>query len=1207
MSGKGTASGTDFESDAFAYVAVHILRELPLNWFGDERDVPVAVRTQSGTAGDDLFVTIRDRGTIDVQAKHGAKGNADFIEAAAKLIAGLHTDPELRGVILVDRTSTGTVQNEFAADASKYAEGVAVTPDTVMNKVLKELHARGIIFDPAALRRFRLIVRDLGVGMQAEETAMHQLTPMMADPAMVQDAWARLGKEGLRKAKAGGEVTRADLIELLRNFLPAAPAEPDRDTYLDWAIETNTTVLVAPLPDIVIDSLDAWDEMTPPAEVPTLTVPDAEAIRAYHAWDEKLSKYRVRDAYDSQQLLETRESRIILGGAGSGKSTLTHRLVREACEGGMLAMRVRLRQVSAAMRTGKSFEDAVVEQAFDGSGIPEEKAHALFARADWLIADGLDETEDRVEVARQLAAWLKGHPNAAVAVTTRPVGHAAGLLPGIRSVELTPMHNGAAMRAARAIFAAAGLRAERLDEAADRFEGELALNGAAAVAARTPLLLSCMVALALDGRPLPANRASLFHEVIDLLRRTPPVGRTPQVHDLDRHLAWRVVELVGWELAETPAVTRDDLINHIAGHLRTEGYGDAFTCSRDTGRALVFWEERRLFERLRSGSREYLTFVHRNLGEYAAARVVQSMNVEERRSWLLRVSGLPHWREVVLIAAAARLAEEFAMTLLEIPAGAPDHDIGRSLLAAACLEESETPSVTVVTLLLDVLGGQLGGERDIEVANAVMRFAYADGKRVAGAASRYLDHQSRTTRLAATAVVLAGEPAVLPAGFIEDFLEHLFERPKSEGGVLVIDPWDLTEGLHELKHHAAVLAIDALFRTFPADDAERVAKSFVEHHASTYILSSLHRIFEKHGVSHLAALVQQQQMRVYGSNPLFAGFDHHDELLAFLDAIAGCVGAPAPDTDASRSTLPLLSRVLSAARFWQVEFGTIADREDQESVELIFARIVQGLRIDRDALRRELASGYRIAEHLTGRGIFPHVRKVATEVDWLAAAAEPIPPDRLVRALLHSAEGVVWSAAELLAHGAAGPAAEQVVADALARGWSYTCFVVTQVAPSILPLDVAATAMRAALSRSDAPRALRGLFEGLKVGAAALRQALAADIIAATTHQNSYVATGAAEAMVELDHPCTSEFVSAIRTAFEYWANRARWCERCKQDVEKRFCPKCHIGVDSPRAALLEQLVRCDAVPGSELISLSKDEEHSVADIAKRRRQPAVR
>lgn len=1166
MGGKAQAAGSDVESDAFAYLAAHVLARESLAWFGsDPDDTPLAIRTQTGGAGDDFAVELRSGRTIEVQSKGGASGNDDFKSAAVRLFRGLHDDPDLRGVILVDTNSTTTIRREFREDALRLAGGIEGETRDVMTAVIERLGGGGTKFDHATMSRFRLIVLDLEPGTEGSRSGQELLGRVLEEPGQRAAAWDRLGREGLRVARRAGRQDR-DALAALLNLRPR-PVPPDddaRERYLDWAIETNAAFVLAPLPDLRIDSFEAWDELTPPLDPTLFAGSDTEVIRAYHDWEERRDKISVTDHWDACKLLESGKSAVIVGGGGAGKSTLTRRLVREACEGGMLALRVSLRHIALLTDGAKTMDDAIVAVAFDGSGIDDAAARRLLAGMDVLIADGLDETEPRrADVAQRLVAWMNGHPNVAVIVTTRPVGHAAALLPGLPLHELTALHAGGTLRLARQIFVATLKDEETADSTLEAFDTELETNRAAAVAARNPLLLTCMVALALEGRPLPQGRGALIEEVIDLLRRTTPHDRTVTVERVDRDVANRVLELAAWLLAETPALTRDRLIDSVTARLDDLSKREAH---RAADQALTFWEEHRVLERLRSGTREYLTFVHLHLGEYAAARVVAAMSDQEVAAWVTRVHRLPQWRQVLRFASEAGDAERIARILL---------DLDEPSLAAECLEERAEPDRELITRTVDALTTRLGSADEMAAADVLVRLAVHAPERVSHACLPLLDAPGPVTRLAAEAGVFAGDPVLIPEGMPRKWLEEYLPIQLVLRGTPPERISPLPYEADELQHLTALLAVDALFKTASRDEAMQVAGDFVPR-ATTTILFRIESVLRRHDATELLADVARRTARLTSSIWDFGGDKRREALLAILDAIAASVGTP-PAEEAVRRTLPLLSRVLSAIEYQHDDFEWVHERTDQESVELIIDRTLRGIRIEREALRRELASAYRIVHSLTARGIYPHIRIVAVHVDWRAAAAEVIEPEQLRRALVHTAPGVVRIATHLLAAGATGSEARAVIAGALAENRKFTAFYLTQVAPGVLRLDAAVAILRDALQQPDATRRLRGIFEALAF-VDALRAGFAAEIVKALVHPNSWVAEAAADALEHLKHQCTDAYVAALHDAISFWQTHPAWCPRCDREVAERFCPKCRgIGLPRPDAALHRELARCAA------------------------------
>lgn len=1201
MSGKGQASGSDYEADAFAYISAHVLSGRALPWFSDRNDVPVAIRTQTGTAGDDFVVELREGGEIEVQAKHGASGH-DFIIAAARLLEGLQRDPKARGVLLVDTSSSGTIRVDFQEDAQRFADGIAVAPRPVMKKVVDNLRV-GVETMSDAFKRFRLIVSDFPPGSDAAALAQHLLGGAVEDPARGGDAWELLGREALRVAKRAGRQDAPALADILKPLgLKVRIKTQSRETYLDWAIETNAAFVLAPLPDIRVDSLVAWDGLLPRTIDDRLPVADADAISHYHAWFQQSDSASARDTFDRCKLLEDGNSAVILGGAGAGKSTLTQSLAREACEGGFLAVRVALKQIALAMAEGKSFDEALEEFGFQGSGLDKVTRQDLLSQADFLIADGLDETEpSRVAVAANLLAWLKGHPRAKIIVTSRPVGHSNALLPGFRRFDLSALTPGGASRLAYEIFQAAFGDAERAADALDRFETETASNRAAILAARNPLLLSCMVALSVEGKALPTDVPALFDEVIDLLRRTRPHERLMTTEDVDSSLAAIVVEEAGWHLVETASLTRDALVAAVAARLERDGFGNRFDSRRAAHNTLLFWEEHRLLERLRIGTREYLTFVHLNLGEHAAARRVRILPDTEVASWLGRVCRDAKWREVILLSAAAGMGERLAATLLDL-GDSCGGDSSEVYLAAACAEEVTAPAVSLAERIVVEIGKRLGRRDELAAAEVLARLA----RFVPGTVSRIciplLQSSSPATRLSAEAGVFAGDQSLVPAGlplrWLDDYVPvQLFQfgrRAPERRSPLPIEAKTLQE-------RTLILAIDSLFQTAPREEAEDSLRKCLPS-VSTHLLDDVHSVLVRHRAAHLVEdRMTRDRDRMMESLRAFNADDHRAELIAVLEAIAAAVGRPAGSEQDSSHTLPLISRVLSALNFWELGGHGLGRGDDQESLQLIVSRVLCGMRIDRDALRRELANGYRIANNLALRGIYPHIRQVAVRLDWRAAAAERIASDRLYRALVHRASIVVWSAAELLAHGVAGDQSRDVISAAVGNGGRFTCFLLTQVAPEVLGVETAGEVLRTHLhSGNGRYRPLCGIFHGIRVSVSRWGNTLYDEVVLALKYPNSSVAEAAAQALESMKSVCKPEHVSALRDAWQFWTTHGVWCESCEVEVVGRICKSCRAGIRSPRVVLMRELLRCGGLTSEELQSLALDADPDIKREAQR-------
>ncbi|HYH06306.1 MAG TPA: hypothetical protein VEK11_04510, partial [Thermoanaerobaculia bacterium] len=375
------------------------------------------------------------------------------------------------------------------------------------------------------------------------------------------------------------------------------------------------------------------------------------------------------------------------------------------------------------------------------------------------------------------------------------------------------------------------------------------------------------------------------------------------------------------------------------------------------------------------------------------------------------------------------------------------------------------------------------------------------------------------------------------------------------------------------------LAMSALFEVTPREEALAVAKKFVSTQAQSALLLELEEPLARNDAYSIIEPFVRKRKQLYETMlPHFDSPERRDEFLALLDAIAASVGAPDANEDTSRYTLPLVSRVFGALEVWHFDLEGLRDRKDQETLALVVDRALRGMRIDRDALRRELASAYYVARALTPRGIYAHVREVAVAVNWHAAAAEPIDARQLQRALIHPSSVVRNAAFELLAEGAAAGEERDVLAGALEEAPYGAARVLVQVVPRVIGIDAAEALIRERLRNgSQRPWRLRGVFEGLAYVAAELRNGLKAEIFTALRAPNSMIVCAAAKTVAKLEHDCTAEFVAILREAAGFWQARPLWCGWCEMEVADQTCPKCKREVESPLPILQRELDRCGA------------------------------
>lgn len=280
-----------------------------------------------------------------------------------------------------------------------------------------------------------------------------------------------------------------------------------------------------PALDLRLPVVEAWDRLRwLPASESSAAGPASldKEIQRYYEWA-RLARTDVFSDFPAAGILGSGRRTIIVGGPGSGKSTLAKKLAWLAVSRGNSVWRVSLRPVARLIERDRSFFEAIRVSALQEAAI-SATTEAGCSPPMVLIADGLDEADpNRLAVAEALRNWALANPKATLVITTRPVGHTPGILPEFSNAELMPLTEKAIGQFARTMLQ--GCKAP--PEMAEAF---LALvlpstlwgrknQSAATIASRSPLLLSFLLALHLDGQSIGMRRPELYSAILDLSRR----------------------------------------------------------------------------------------------------------------------------------------------------------------------------------------------------------------------------------------------------------------------------------------------------------------------------------------------------------------------------------------------------------------------------------------------------------------------------------------------------------------------------------------------------------------------------------------------------------------------------------------------------------------------------------------------------------------
>ena len=558
MNGSGADTGYDFQADAFAFVAAHALAEQPLGWFDDLKDTPVAIEMETRGPGDDLKVDLSCGTAVEVQVKYGLRQGREFREAMLRLGHGLKDSPELRGVLFVDSTTSGPIRDQLSKDIIRVGEGRSDYLKPITIAIVSLLAEHGIpVVD--VCKRLRIIWHDLSEGSGGFAAA----TTLLGNIIKVRDeahaAWQILGKEGHRLTKTRGRRDVHALVRLLGRDIELSAESSNEEvageSYRCWVSESNETFWVPAL-NVRLPISEAWNhlhlsEHTPRHEELS-EAPLAEQVAAYHEWARLADEREYTSSIAAEGVVHSFRQTVIVGGPGAGKSTMLRRLAHWAAQEGSIVFRVHIGTVARMLERGQTFEQTVCQVAADGSNIDENTGRRLLSRANYLLADGLDECDPlRAMIADLLTSWAKGHADCHVCVTTRPVGHYPELLRGFKHAELPPLNRTAVRQHADRLFEAAIDDATQAAELSKRFHHEVldgqARKNVATIASRNPLLLTFLISLFIEGAVLTGKRADLFERIFCLIRDT---GQTDRVDStqVSQALAMQVIAIIGWIL-----------------------------------------------------------------------------------------------------------------------------------------------------------------------------------------------------------------------------------------------------------------------------------------------------------------------------------------------------------------------------------------------------------------------------------------------------------------------------------------------------------------------------------------------------------------------------------------------------------------------------------------------------------------------------------
>jgi hypothetical protein len=371
----------------------------------------------------------------------------------------------------------------------------------------------------------------------------------------------------------------------------------------------------------------------------------------------------LRGRHDGVPALELvgRGRLVVLGGPGSGKSTLTRYLTWAMASGQLegpiaqrLPLRVAARELADALRPDHDLSSVLVR--LSGETGPAVR-RALESGTALVMVDGLDEVtdpRDAMRVQDSLGRMLcdPAYDALPMLITSRMVGfHPEGPLAAVPAMQLAPLDSVEVERFLRTWFAQVdGADAPALTE---RLLRRLAGDSRMADLASSPLLLTVLALLQSRGRQLPNERAQLYAAATETLIESWPAAQRGAELSLETIPLWLAPLAERAFLAPPSTGTAQEEVVEVLADSRAALFGEAPLAARERTRALLAAIERDSgllsVTGLDENGQPLWDFLHRSFAEYLVARQRADRHRRGEED-LMELADREPWRDVLLMA-----------------------------------------------------------------------------------------------------------------------------------------------------------------------------------------------------------------------------------------------------------------------------------------------------------------------------------------------------------------------------------------------------------------------------------------------------------------------------------------------------------------------------------------------------------------------------
>ncbi|TAL18286.1 NACHT domain-containing protein [bacterium] len=980
--------------------------------------------------------------------------------------------------------------------------------------------------------------------------------------------------------------------ELSANILAAIDAAKDippektselYSRYCKWRADTTANYTIAgfnkPLP-----VSELWLELEA-SESEDLSMPfgdNLEIIQRYHKSPSPDNGRRAE--YDAEWLGVQLQKLVAVGGPGAGKSLLMRRIAHRESKLGSKVLLAKLPLVLARMEEqGENFEEALSRQATDSAGLTPTEIGFLSEHLDLLLLDGLDECAGRREqIAQLICSWAEGHPKAKIIVTTRPVGHNPGTLPGWRHFQLQQTYLGPLSR-----FVVEGVSLHVFSkDVYNRMDKVFSSDKTFDFVRNNPLLFTFVVALAAGGKAIPNSKALLYQSVIAMIAEHEVANRVVAENGRDLAVLNKFSESFAWILLHEPTISYPDLLKKVGLAMADELEIKPLNAASQAAKAFAWWEERRLFERLHVADRTMATFVHLGFGEYLAARYLLELNEQGLRKWIMETKEDPAWKEVYLNAAQLGLGTKLIRILLDAH-NPEDKKSIFPLLAAQIFSVAEDAGEESACRIIAHLAPRISDELREHIFSAAEALIPVAGRfpvTVKALTQALQRDENEYRRFAGLALALsAGETYVDLQKLRENYCNIL--RPFKDYRSAF---WLGNRPLYRLDYHylREIMLIKGTEYLISKTSIKELKNEIVHHFNNNSISISmrdrLREVLRKSSDPDIRAILLEVDDWATRFSFIFPSPEERKKSTAneilFLDRIiVACKTYENVTARLTQAPLVSLAKVISTLQIGQLvagEFDEVIEREWDDSMQYCFLWTLLACGVDN---ARVIVDAQQMQKGLETENLFSILSgpRFPFKPDWGKAANKCNDPSVLVEALNHPLSTCSYISAEMIEAGAGGNGMCQILKDVLATGGYNALYYLAQLADNLWGEE----APNLILNRLETKPT--GMCEPLLKKLPEWYPVEVPERVLCVIENclfSPYVslATGTAEICLKMNLP--DNFTEVLRRAFDYWKTH-----------EKPYPMEGGIVPPSPRDDLFKAITAKNAFQTKELFELRHD------------------